>query len=90
MQPAQFEEYAPYVSHVLDDALSPDHTLQDCVPRYTRFVCWQCGFEPLVVAVISYMPRTRVDEEDAVEIATDYLAEIGWFAGDPLEPDIVL
>ena len=33
--------------------------------------------------------RDSVDEEEAVEIATDYLDEIGWFNGDPVAPDHV-
>jgi hypothetical protein len=31
-----------------------------------------------------------VDEDEAVEIATDYLDEIGWFSDGPVEPDHVV
>lgn len=41
-------------------------------------VGWQCGFEPLFVAVHSYLD-VRVDDEEAEELAADWLEEIGWF-----------
>ena len=76
-------ELIPYVSHCIDDALAvraladmPDLSL-------VRMVGWQCGFEPLVVAVWSYLPDTRIDASDAEDIARDYLIEREWFT-DPL------
>lgn len=70
----------PYVSFVLDDALSADHELADVVnnPRAV-FVGWQCGFEPLFVAVFSYLD-VDLDDDEAEDIARDYLLERGWFA----------
>jgi hypothetical protein len=80
----------PYVSYVLDDALSADHAVADMLPNAT-LVGWQCGFEPLFVAVQSYLPDTRIDGDDAVEIAMDYLEEIGWFGEDgPRDCDYVI
>lgn len=77
----------PYISFYVDDALS-DHPHP--VTSRTRLVGWQCGFEPLFVAVSSYLPGCACDDEEAVELAQDLLAERGWFAGEPTEPDFVL
>ena len=68
--------FIPYVSHVLDTALSPDHS-RDEIGEGTYLVAWQCGFEPMVVAVIGDYTEA-VDENDAEDIALDYLKEIGW------------
>jgi hypothetical protein len=71
------EQALPYVSYYLDDAPSPDHSTTD-IKDDARLVGWQCGFEPLFIAVQSYLPGVRIDDEEAIEIATDYLQEIGW------------
>jgi hypothetical protein len=78
----------PFIAYVLTDALST-LPLSDLLPDAT-LVGWQCGFEPMVVAVQSYMPRTRVDASDAEEIAADYLAEIGWFSDGPTDADFII
>ena len=84
------DQAMPYVAYVVDDGLSDaHHTYRTCLPD-ARLIGWQCGFEPVFVAVQSYLPNTRVDDEDAIEIATDYMTEIGWFAREPTEPDYVL
>ncbi len=88
------EKVLPYVSHVIDDALSADHTVADVDDRAV-LVGWQCGFEPLFVAVIGSTcdtrgRRDRVDADLAVELATDYLTERKWFSGEPTEPYYVL
>lgn len=79
------EQAIPYVGYVLDDALSP-HPLAEMLPNAT-LVGWQCGFEPMFVAVQSYLPDTLIDQSDAEEIATDYLVEIGWFSDKPTDPE---
>lgn len=79
----------PYVSYVLDDALSDAHTITDILPN-ARLVGWQCGFEPLFVAVQSYLPDVRLDDDEAEEIAADYLTEIGWFVDNPTPADYVI
>lgn len=68
----------PYISYVLNDALNdlPISALQN----NATLVGWQCGFEPLFVAVQSYLPDTIVDADEAIEIATDWLEEIDWFS----------
>ena len=73
-------ELVPYIAHCLDDALCV-RTIADMPdPSLVRLVVWECGFEPLVVAVWSYLPDTRLDASDAEDIARDYLFERGWFA----------
>jgi hypothetical protein len=78
----------PYVSYCVDDALAERDVKE--MPANARFVGWQCGFEPLFVAVWSYLDGVRIDDADAIEIATDLLQERKWFAGDPTEPDYVI
>lgn len=52
-------------------------------------VGWQCGFEPMFVAVHSYLDVPLSDDE-AEEIAMYGLEEMGWFAGEPTEPDYIV
>lgn len=82
------EQALPYVSYLVDDALG-EHPLSDLLPN-ARLVGWQCGFEPLIVAVQSYLPDTRVDASDAEDIAADLLAEKKWFPGEPTPADFIL
>lgn len=77
-----------YVGHSLDDALTV--RTGEPIPDNARLVGWQCGFEPMFVAVWSYLPDTRIDADEAEEIAADYLAEIGWFADEPEPADYVI
>jgi hypothetical protein len=72
----------------VDDA-GAERSLDD-MPDNARFVGWQCGFEPLFVAVWSYLPDTRIDDDDAVEIATDLLEERKWFSDGPRDPDYLI
>ena len=44
-------------------------------------VGWQCGFESMFVAVHSYLD-VKLDSEECIEMATEYLDEIGWFSED--------
>jgi hypothetical protein len=99
------EQALPYVSWCLDDAQSISKIgismTADQIPANAVLVGWQCGFEPMFVAVKSYLPNTTLDQDEAVEIAVDYLLEVGWFAehgkeGDPqdkeyaIEPDYII
>lgn len=82
----------PYVSFYLDDALS-ERSAAD-MPKdssMVRLVGWQCGFEPLFVAVWSYL-NVRLDDGEAADIARDYLLERRWFADATAdnEPDYIL
>lgn len=81
----------PYVSFVVDDAgsgrcLGDDmHAIVresgDAFQYASVLVGWQCGFEPLFVAVHSYLDVALTDDE-AEDMAREYLEERNWFA-DP-------
>lgn len=59
-------------------------------PEYPSvLVGWQCGFEPLFVAVHSYLD-VKLSDGECAELASDYLSEIGWFSGEPREPDYII
>jgi hypothetical protein len=87
------EELLATMTHFyVDDALSP-RTAED-MPANARLVGWHRGFEPVFVAVWSHLldegSPARLDPAEAEEAAADYLAEIGWFAGEPTPADYVL
>jgi hypothetical protein len=72
----------PYVSFVVDDALAGGRVGEGPhaeVKPESWLIGWQCGFEPLFVAVNSSGKLCMADAED---IAKDYLRERGWFADD--------
>jgi hypothetical protein len=84
------EQALPYVSFCVDDALS-ECKIKD-MPTDTskvKLVGWQCGFEPLFVAVWSYLDL-ELDEQEAEELATELLIEKNWFKGKPRAADYVL
>lgn len=91
-----------YVSFAVNDAADAMHiknqellrALLDRAPMFlehARIVGWTCGFEPMCVLVYSYLPNVAMDEDEAIELAVDFLQERKWFA-DPTntEPDFVL
>jgi hypothetical protein len=78
------EQAIPYVGYCVDDALS-ERQIAD-MPTDARLIGWQCGFEPMFVAVWSYLGVT-LDTDDAIDIATDLLREKQWFSYEPTEPD---
>lgn len=82
------DDALPYVGHAVDDALAV--RTSEPIPDHARLVGWQCGFEPMFVAVWSYLPGCRLDDDEAEEIAFDYLAEIGWFSDGPVPADYVI
>jgi hypothetical protein len=71
-----------YVAYTVDDSLNARDRGEPgfAVPDHARLVGWQCGFEPMVVAVFSYLPGIHLTDEDAEGIARDYLEEIKWFS----------
>ena len=77
----------PFVSFGVDDTGSIRTASE--APANARLVGWQCGFEPVFVAVWSYLD-VRIDDDEAIELATDALEERQWFADGPSEPDYVL
>lgn len=59
-------------------------------PQYpSRLVGWQCGFEPMFVAVHSYLD-VEIDDQDAEEMAQEYLTEIGWFSDEPASASYII
>lgn len=85
------ETATEYTSFWVDDSLNSGEITNAAEVRPdARLVGWQCGFEPLFVAVQSYLGGVRLDEEEAEELATDYLAERGWFGGEPTPADYIL
>jgi len=71
-----------YVGYVVDSALSAKriHSLAGVNVNLDRdrLVSIQCGSEPMVVLVQSYLPGTSIDEDEALDLVKDYLTEIGW------------
>lgn len=59
-------------------------------PKYSSvLVGWQCGFEPLFIAVHSYLD-VELSDEEAAALAMDYLEERKWFSREPTEPDYII
>jgi len=93
------QQAVPYVSFVVDDAGSgrelnadPHAIVRESGGEFKHrsvLVGWQCGFEPLFVAVHSYLD-VQIDEEDAERMARDYLEERGWFANDEHNADFII
>lgn len=83
----QRQNAIPYVSFYVDDA---GNSARFAIDSHTRLVGWQCGFEPLFVAVRSYLPGCRVDDGEAAALATDLLTDRSWFSGDATGPDYIL
>lgn len=79
----------PYVAYALDDTGAPRNVSD--MPANARLVGWQCGFEPLFVAVWSYLPGVTLDAGDAEETAADFLEERGWFSPTgPRDADYII
>lgn len=73
------QQAIPYISYCVDDALS-ERDVKD-MPANARLVGWQCGAEPMFVAVWNYLGGRLDDEEEAEELAVDLLHEKNWFDG---------
>ena len=83
----------PYISVVLDDTLSARRLGADPHARVypdTWLIGWQCGFEPMFVAVHSYLPGAMLDADEAVDLVCEYLEEVKWFNSKRREPDYVI
>jgi len=83
------DQALPYVSFCVDDALA-ERSIDD-MPSNARLVGWQCGFEPLFVAVWSYLAdtqgnRNRLSDDEAEELAADLLQERHWFGDNKRNP----
>jgi hypothetical protein len=88
------EQAMEYVSFGVDDAQAIRSI--DDMPDNARLVGWQCGFEPMFVAVWSYLADTmgnhnRLEDDEAEELAIAALKEQGWFGSEePTPPDYIL
>lgn len=78
----------PYIGYAVDSALCV-RAIKD-MPKETRLIGWQCGFEPMFVAVWSAYDGVTLDDDESTEIAIDLLQECNWFSGEPTDPDYVL
>jgi len=78
------EQAMPYVAYCVDDALSECKIEEMPNNGKVRLVGWQCGAEPLFVAVWSYLDLD-LDDDEAEELATELLIEKNWF-GETNEP----
>jgi hypothetical protein len=74
-----------YVGHHLED-IGPIDARP--ITDQTYLVGWQCGFEPMFVAVHDHL--NYLDESDAEQIAIDHLEKIGWFTDGPVDADYIL
>jgi hypothetical protein len=81
------EQALPYVSLGVDDALS--ERSKDEMPANARLIGWQCGHEPMFVAVWSYLDL-ELDDEEAEELAVELLIEKNWFKGKPRDADYII
>lgn len=91
-----YEQAKPYVGFVVDDSgngrmttIENDRHASRCEKYRPVLVGWQCGFEPVFIAVYSYLD-VRLNDDDAIDIATEYLSERKWFAGEETDPDYVI
>lgn len=80
------QEAIEYVGHhLLIDARPIDPRP---ITDRTYLVGWQCGFEPMFVAVHDHLDY--LDESDAEQIALEYLEKIGWFTDGPVDADYLI
>lgn len=68
-----------FVSYFVDDTGNARKAYAGDLPPGCTLIGWQCGFEPLFVAVGSYLPNCYVGADEAEELAAGYLAERDWF-----------
>ncbi len=76
-----------YIEHCVDDALAVRK--KEEMPANAVLVGWESLGNVMFVAVWSYL-GPKLDEDEAVEYARDYLNEIGWLDDPEKEPDYVL
>jgi len=77
----------PYVSHRITDSYPPRDQDETTIPDNARLVGWQCGHEPLFVAVWDSVTGNRVEASDAEDAAREYLLARNWFADAANPPD---
>ena len=88
-----FSPISDFAGYVIDDALNGRKYGSDksaICHTNSRIIGWQCGFEPMIVIVNSYLSDVEIETDHAIDLATDYLDEIGWFSNGSIAPDIVI
>jgi hypothetical protein len=81
------EQARAYVAYCVDDSCNQCKVSEIPDPdTRVRYVVFSAGFELVTVAVWSYLPNCRVDDEEAIELAQGLLHELGWFA-NPLDDE---
>lgn len=79
-----------FVAHFIDDA-GEDHQLKRMEPvELVRFVGWRnASGTPWFIAIRSHL-GLELSDEKAEQLAAEYVAEIGWFAGVVPPADYIL
>lgn len=93
------DQAKPYVSYIVDDSGNGRKLNDDphavIIEQNTEFqhasklIGWQCGFEPLFIAVHSYLNVT-INDADAEDMAAEYLEDIGWFSNGRKDCDYII
>lgn len=83
------EEAIQYVCFQMDDAQSRGGAKPGDVKPDDRLVGFHQDLETVFVAVRSYLPGVRLTDQDAKDLARDYLTEIGWFGEESLEAEFL-
>lgn len=85
------EEALQCVAYCVDNALSPHAPHEAREQESPRLVGWnRDDYQPLVVAVWSYLSGDPLDENEAAELATDYMLEMRQIQDASVRPDFVL
>lgn len=84
------EQALNYISFCIDDKYRVQSI--DDMPGDARLVGWQCGFEPMFVAVWSaHLPGIPLEDDEAADIVSDVLIEREWFVRRrPTPPDFII
>jgi hypothetical protein len=80
-------EALKHVAYCVDDALS-ERRIDEMPTSKVRLIGWQVGFEPMFVAVWSYLDLD-LDDDEAEELAVELLIEKNWFTGKPRAADYI-
>lgn len=82
-----FQDASNYVSFQINDREEELTKPQTLEYEHCSLVGWQCGFEPLFVAIYGHY---ELWNDDAIDIATEFLQARQWFAESATPADYVL
>lgn len=88
-----FTECLPYVGHTINlDGKAVEDEGDRRPSKATVLVGWQCGFEPMFVAIQGYDfdDPDNLNDTDAEELAAEYLVSIKWFTNEPTDCDRIV